>query len=29
MSPEVFRHESYNSKADCYAFAMIAYQVRI
>ena len=28
MSPEVFRHESYNSKADCYAFAMIAYQVR-
>lgn len=28
MSPEVFRHESYNIKADCYAFAMIAYQVR-
>jgi hypothetical protein len=27
MSPEVFRHESYNIKADCYAFAMIAYQV--
>lgn len=27
MSPEVFRHESYNIKADCYAFAMIAYQM--
>mmetsp|Transcript_13433 Transcript_13433/g.18371 ORF Transcript_13433/g.18371 Transcript_13433/m.18371 type:complete len:492 (-) Transcript_13433:364-1839(-) len=27
MSPEVFRHESYNIKADCYAFAMIVYQM--
>ena len=23
----MFRHESYNIKADCYAFSMIAYQM--
>ncbi|KAK9786069.1 hypothetical protein WJX73_002690 [Symbiochloris irregularis] len=27
MSPEVFRHEPYNSKVDVYAFAMIAYEL--
>mmetsp|Transcript_964 Transcript_964/g.1701 ORF Transcript_964/g.1701 Transcript_964/m.1701 type:complete len:493 (+) Transcript_964:198-1676(+) len=27
MAPEVFRHETYNIKADCYAMAMIMYQM--
>lgn len=27
MSPEVFRHNPYNSKVDVYSFAMILYQM--